>query len=88
MEKIIMTKGEFADLIEVKSLADAFDALMQTIQAMEANEDLTVDNLVSLLLGIYGGLADRYNELITKHGLNEKSIDDIEIRSLDYMGAE
>ena len=47
---------------------------------MEANEDLTADNLVSLLLGIYGGLVDRCNELIDKHGLNEKSIDDIEIK--------
>ena len=80
MEKIIMTKREFADLIEVKSLADAFDALIQTAQTMEANEDLTADNLVSLLLGIYGGLVDRYNEMIDKHGLNEKSIDDIEIK--------
>ena len=80
MEKIIMTKKEFADLIEVKSLADAFDALMQTTQEMEANEDLTVDNLVSLLLGIYGGLVVRHNELVTKHGLNEKSIDDIEVK--------
>ena len=80
MEKIIMTKREFADLIEVKSLADAFDALMQTTQAMEENGDLILDNLVSLLLGIYSGLADRYNELITKHELNEKSIDDIEVK--------
>ena len=80
MEKIVMTKREFADLIEVKSLADAFDALMQTTQAMEENGDLTVDNLVSLLLGIYGGLVVRHNEFITKHGLNEKSIDDIEIK--------
>ena len=80
MEKIIMTKGEFADLIEVKSLADAFDALIQTTQEMEANDDLTADNLVSLLLGIYGGLVVRHNELVTKHGLNEKSIDDIEIK--------
>ena len=80
MEKIIMTKREFADLIEVKSLADAFDALMQTTQAMEENGDLTVDNLVSLLLGIYSGLVDRSNELIDKYGLNEKSIDDIEVK--------
>ena len=79
MEKIVMTKREFADLIEVKSLADAFDALIQTAQAMEANEDLTADNLVSLLLGIYSGLVDKCNEMIDKHGLNEKSIDDIEI---------
>ena len=80
MEKIIMTKREFSDLIEVKALADGFDALIQTAQAMEANEDLTADNLVSLLLGIYGGLVDRCNELIDKHGLNEKSIDDIDIK--------
>ena len=80
MEKIVMTKREFADLIEVKSLADGFDALIQTAQAMEANEDLTADNLVSLLLGIYGGLVDRCNEMIDKYGLNEKSIDDIEVR--------
>ena len=80
MEKITMTKKEFADLIEVKALADAFDALIQTTQAMEANDDLTADNLVSLLLGIYGGLVVRHNELVTKHGLNEKSIDDIEVK--------
>ena len=80
MDKIIMTKREFADLIEVKSLTDGFDALIQTTQAMEANDDLTADNLVSLLLGIYGGLVDRCNEMIDKYGLNEKSIDDIEVR--------
>ena len=80
MEKIIMTKREFADLTEAKSLADAFDALIQIAQAMEANEDLTADNLASLLLGIYGGLVDRCNEMIDKYGLNEKSIDDIEIK--------
>ena len=80
MGKIVMTKREFSDLIEAKSLADGFDALIQTAQIMEANEDLTADNLVSLLLGIYSGLVDRCNEMIDKYGLNEKSIDDIEIK--------
>lgn len=80
MEKIIMTKKEFADLIEIKSLLDSVDAMLQTAQLMEENEDLTVDNFVGLLTGIYGESIVRYNEIVTKHGLNEKSIDDIEIK--------
>ena len=80
MEKIIMTKKEFANLIEVKSLVDSVDAMLQTAQLMEENGDLTVDNFVGLLTGIYGESIVRYNELVIKHGLNEKSIDDIEVR--------
>ena len=80
MEKIVMTKKEFANLIEVKSLVDSVDAMLQTAQLMEENGDLTVDNFVGLLTGIYGESIVRYNELVTKHGLNEKSMDDIEVR--------
>ena len=80
MEKIIMTKKEFTDLIEVKSLVDSVDAMLQTAQLMEENGDLTVDNFVGLLTGIFGESIVRYNELVTKHGLNEKSIDDIEVK--------
>ena len=80
MEKIIMTKREFADFMGVKSLVDSVDAMLQTAQLMEENGDLTVDNFISLLTGIYGESIVRYNELVTKHGLNEKSIDDIEIK--------
>lgn len=80
MEKIIMTKKEFADFVEIKSLVDSIDAIIQTAKIMEVNEDLTVDNLVSLPLGIYDGSVYKYNELVTKHELNEKSIDDIEVR--------
>lgn len=80
MEKIIMTKREFANLIEVKSLVDSVDAMLQTAQLMEENGDLTVDNFVGLLTGIYGESIVRYNEIVTKHELNEKSIDDIEVR--------
>ena len=75
-----MTKKEFANLIEVKSLVDSVDAMLQTAQLMEENGDLTVDNFVGLLTGIFGESIVRYNELVTKHGLNEKSIDDIEVR--------
>ena len=80
MEKIIMTKREFADFMEVKSLVDSVDAMLQTADKMEENGDLTVDNFVGLLIGIYGESIVRYNELVTKHGLNEKSMDDIEVR--------
>lgn len=80
MDKIIMTKKEFADLIEVKSLVDSVDALLQTVQLMEEGGDLTVDNFVGLLTGIFGESIVRYNEIVAKHGLNEKSIDDIEVR--------
>ena len=80
MEKIIMTKKEFANLIEVKSLVDSVDAMLQTAQLMEENGDLTVDNFVGLLTGIFGESIVRYNEIVTKYGLNEKSIDDIEIK--------
>lgn len=80
MEKIVMTKKEFADFMEVKSLVDSIDAMLQTAQIMEENGDLTMDNFISLLTGIFGESIVRYNELVTKHGLNEKSMDDIEVR--------
>ena len=80
MSKVIMTKKEFADLIEVKSLIDSVSALIETAKAMEANGDLTADNLVSLLIGICVGAIDKYNDLVTKYELNEKSMDDIEVR--------
>lgn len=80
MSKTTMTKKEFADLIEVRTQADTVSALIQTAQIMEANEDLTADNLVSLLLGIYEMSVDKYNGLVDKHGINEKSMDDIEVR--------
>ena len=80
MEKITMTKEEFADLIAIQSLVDSVDAMLQTAQLMEENGDLTVDNFVGLLTGIFGESIVRYNELITKHGLNEKSMDDIEVK--------
>ena len=80
MEEIIMTKKEFADFMEVKSLVDSVDAMLQTAQLMEENGDLTMDNFVGLLTGIYGESIVRYNELVTKHGLNEKTMDDIEVR--------
>lgn len=80
MEKIIMKKEEFANLIEVKSLVDSVDAMLQTAQLMEEDGDLTVDNFIGLLTGIFGESIVRYNALVTKHGLNEKSIDDIEVR--------
>ena len=80
MEKIIMTKKEFADFMEVKSLVDSVDAMLQTAQLMEENGDLTVDNFIGLLAEIFGESIVRYNELVTKHGLNEKSMDDIEVR--------
>lgn len=80
MDKIIMTKKEFADLIEIKSLVDSVDAMLQTAQLMEESGDLTVDNFVGLLTGIFGESIVRYNEIVAKHGLNEKSIDDIEVR--------
>ena len=80
MEKIIMTKKEFADFMEVKSLVDSVDAMLQTAQIMEENGDLTMNNFVGLLTRSNGESIARYNEIITKHGLNEKSIDDIEVR--------
>lgn len=80
MSKVTMTKKEFADFMEVKSLVDSIDAMLQTAQAMEENGDLTVENFISLLTGIYGGSVCKYNNLVTKYGLNEKSIDDIEVK--------
>ena len=80
MEKIIMTKKEFANLIEVKSLVDSVDAMLQTAHLMEENGDLTADNSVGLSTGIFAESIVRYNEIVTKYGLNEKSIDDIEIK--------
>lgn len=80
MSKITMTKKEFADFMETKALIDLVDAMLQTADAMEENGDLTIDNFISLLIGIYGESIIGYNELVTKYGLNEKSMDDIEVK--------
>ena len=79
MEKIIMTKKEFADFMEVKSLVDSV-AFLQTAQLRAGKGDLAIDNFSSLLAGIYGESIVRYHELITKLRLNEISMDDIEVR--------
>lgn len=79
MEKIIMTKKEFADFMDVKSLVDSV-AFLQTAQLKEGKGDLAIDNFVSLLAGIYGESIVRYHELYTKLRLNEISMDDIEVK--------
>ena len=79
MEKIIMTKKEFADFMDVKSLVE-MKARLQAAQLKKGNGDLAIDNFVSLLAGIYGESIVRYHELITKLGKNEISMDDIEVR--------
>ena len=78
MEKIIMTKKEFEDFMDVKSLVDSV-AFLQTAQKKE-NGDLAIDTFVNLLAVIYGESLVRYHELITKLRLNEISMDDIEVR--------
>lgn len=79
MEKIVMTKKEFADFMDVKSLVDSV-AFLQTAQLKKGKGDLAIDNFVSLLAGIYGESIIRYHELYTKLSLNEISMDDIEVK--------
>ena len=77
MEKIIMTKKEFEDFMDIKSLVDSV-AWLQAKQLKEENGDLAIDNFVSLLAGIYGESIVRYKELVTKYG--EKFMDYIEVK--------
>ena len=79
MEKIIMTKKEYADFMDVKSLVESV-AWLQAAQLKKGNGDLAIDNFVNLLAGIYGESLVRYKELITKLRLNEISMDDIEVK--------
>lgn len=72
-----MTKDDYGEFMELRGMANSYQALNITLQLMDAKGDLTLDNLVDLLTGISDEIYDQMNYLIEKHGLNGKSLDDI-----------
>lgn len=76
-KKIVMTKDDYGEFMELRGMANSYQALNITLQLMDAKGDLTLDNLVDLLTGISDEIYDQMNYLIEKHGLNGKSLDDI-----------
>ena len=76
-KKVVMTKNDYGEFMELRGAAHSYQALNITLQLMDSKGDLTLDNLLDLLSGISDELYDRMNELIKKHDLNGKSLDDI-----------
>lgn len=76
-KKVVMTKYDYGEFMELRGAANSYQALNITLQLMDKKGDLTLDNLLDLLSGISDELYDRMNELIKKHDLNGKSLDDI-----------
>ena len=76
-KKVVMTKYDYGEFMELRGIANSYQALSITLQLMDEKGDLTLDNLLDLISGISDEVYDRMNELIKMHDLNGKSLDDI-----------
>ena len=76
-KKVVMTKDDYGEFMELRGVANSYQALNITLQLMDEKGDLTLDNLIDLLNGISDGVYEKMNELIEAHDLNGKSLDDI-----------
>ena len=76
-KKVVMTKDDYGEFMELRGVANSYQALSITLQLMDKKGDLTLDNLIDLLNGVSDEVYDRMNDLIEKHDLNGKSLDDI-----------
>ena len=76
-KKVVMTKDDYGEFMELRGAANSYQALNITLQLMDSKGDLTLDNLLDLLTGISDGVYEKMNDLIEKHDLNGKSLDDI-----------
>ena len=76
-KKVVMTKDDYGEFMELGGVANSYQALSITLQLMDKKGDLTLDNLIDLLNGVSDEVYDRMNDLIEKHDLNGKSLDDI-----------
>lgn len=76
-KKVVMTKDDYGEFMELRGVANSYQALNITLQLMDEKGDLTLDNLIDLLNGISDEIYEQMNYLIEKHDLNGKSLDDI-----------
>lgn len=76
-KKVVMTRDDYGEFMELRGIVNSYQALNITLQLMDEKGDLTLDNLLDLLTGISDGVYDRMNEFIKMHDLNGKSLDDI-----------
>ena len=76
-KKVVMTKDDYREFMVLRGAANSYQALNITLQLMDEKGDLTLDNLLDLLTGISDEVYEKMNELIKKHDLNGKSLDDI-----------
>ena len=76
-KKVVMTKDDYGEFMELRGVANSYQALNITLQLMDSKGDLTLDNLLDLLTGISDEIYNQMNDLIEKHDLNGKSLDDI-----------
>ena len=89
MEKrIVMSKKEYTELIDATSSAVAFVTLMETVQRMIDNDELSLETLVITIAGITDNLAKEANELIEKYELSGVDKDSIIVLDTIAGGAK
>lgn len=76
-KKVVMTKADYGEFMELRGVANSYQALNIILQLMDEKGDLTLDNLLDLLSGISGEVYEKMNYFIEAHDLNGKSLDDI-----------
>lgn len=76
---IVMSKEEFRRLITVLSTANAVESIIYTLRLMDENHDLTLDNVIDFITGVYSEVADDANDFIRDYNLNGVDINNIKI---------
>lgn len=77
MNKIVMTKQEFADLVYAKAAQESIESVVEVVNKMVANDDFNADVFIPVLLGVYGVLTDNFNKEVAKH-IDKESVFAIE----------
>ena len=75
--KVVMTKDEYEKFLEARNTVMLIRALVYTAELMEAHDDLTVSNLMELIVNIGDDAVDTHNKIVRDKGLQDTSVDDI-----------
>lgn len=77
MNKIVMTKQDFADLVYAKAAQESIESVVEVVNKMVANNDFNAEVFIPVLLGVYGVLTDSFNAEVAKY-IDEESVFAIE----------
>lgn len=67
MSKVVMTKQEFANLIQAKAAQEVMEILVQLVNEMVGKDDFKPEIFLPVLLGIFSNLTDDYNKEVAKY---------------------